>query len=85
MSFLGVDASLTGVAWSAPVSRVAARRKFGQQTACAGLCQVLARPRRAAEDGPRGLLAPSCARPAPDTPIPARLMEKAATVFLAAV
>lgn len=85
MSFLGVEASLTGRKWIGPdvaVSRAA--EALVQQTALpAALCQVLARRGVEAADA-QAFLAPSL-RDLMSDPRDLRDMEKAATRFLLAV
>jgi len=85
MSFLGVDASLTGRRWVGPGVEVErATEVLVQQTSLPlALCQVLAR-RGVAADEAEAFLAPSLRDLLPD-PRSLRDMEKAATRFLAAV
>lgn len=85
MSFLGVDASLTGRRWVGPGVEVErASEVLGQQTSLPpALCQVLAR-RGVGPAEAEGFLAPSLRDLLPD-PRSLRDMEKAATRFLAAV
>ncbi|MBQ0766767.1 MAG: single-stranded-DNA-specific exonuclease RecJ [Sulfitobacter litoralis] len=85
MSFLGVDASLTGRRWVGPGVEVErATQVLVQQTSLPlALCQVLARRGVAAEEA-EAFLAPSLRDLLPD-PRSLRDMEKAATRFLAAV
>lgn len=85
MSFLGVDASLTGRRWLGPGVEVErATEVLVQQTSLPlALCQVLARRGVAAEEA-EAFLAPSLRDLLPD-PRSLRDMEKAATRFLAAV
>ncbi len=85
MSFLGVDASLTGRRWVGPGVEVErATEVLVQQTSLPlALCQVLARRGVAAEEA-EAFLAPSLRDLLPD-PRSLRDMEKAATRFLAAV
>lgn len=85
MSFLGVDASLTGRRWLGPGVEVErATEVLVQQTSLPlALCQVLAR-RGVAADEAEAFLAPSLRDLLPD-PRSLRDMEKAATRFLAAV
>jgi single-stranded-DNA-specific exonuclease len=85
MSFLGVDASLTGRRWVGPSVEVErATEVLVQQTSLPlALCQVLARRGVAAEEA-EAFLAPSLRDLLPD-PRSLRDMEKAATRFLAAV
>ncbi|MEH6675286.1 MAG: single-stranded-DNA-specific exonuclease RecJ [Sulfitobacter sp.] len=85
MSFLGVDASLTGRRWVGPGVEVErATEVLVQQTSLPlALCQVLARRGVAAEEA-EAFLAPSLRNLLPD-PRSLRDMEKAATRFLAAV
>ena len=85
MSFLGVDASLTGRRWVGPGVEVErATEVLVQQTSLPlALCQVLARRDVAAEEA-EAFLAPSLRDLLPD-PRSLRDMEKAATRFLAAV
>ena len=85
MSFLGVDASLTGRRWVGPgVELERASEVLGQQTSLPpALCQVLAR-RGVGPAEAEGFLAPSLRDLLPD-PRSLRDMEKAATRFLAAV
>ena len=85
MSFLGVDASLTGRRWVGPGVEVErATEVLVQQTSLPlALCQVLARRGVAAEEA-EAFLAPSLRDLLPD-PRSLRDMEKAATRFLSAV
>ena len=85
MSFLGVDASLTGRRWvGLGVEVERATQVLVQQTSLPlALCQVLARRGVAAEEA-EAFLAPSLRDLLPD-PRSLRDMEKAATRFLAAV
>ncbi|WP_323802770.1 single-stranded-DNA-specific exonuclease RecJ [Sulfitobacter litoralis] len=85
MSFLGVDASLTGRRWVGPGVEVErATEVLVQQTSLPlALCQVLARRGVSAEEA-EAFLAPSLRDLLPD-PRSLRDMEKAATRFLAAV
>lgn len=85
MSFLGVDASLTGRRWVGPGVEVErATEVLVQQTSLPlALCQVLAR-RGVAADEAEAFLAPSLRDLLPD-PRSLRDMEKAATRFLSAV
>ncbi len=85
MSFLGVDASLTGRKWVGPgVEIERATEVLLQQTAMPqALCQVLARRGVSAADAEQ-FLAPSLRELLPD-PRSLRDMEKAAARFLAAV
>ena len=85
MSYLGVDASLTGRRWVGPGVEVErATEVLVQQTSLPlALCQVLARRGVAAEEA-EAFLAPSLRDLLPD-PRSLRDMEKAATRFLAAV
>ena len=85
MSFLGVDASLTGRRWVGPSVEVErATEVLVQQTSLPlALCQVLARRGVAAEEA-EAFLAPSLRDLLPD-PRSLRDMEKAATRFLSAV
>ncbi|TMM55117.1 single-stranded-DNA-specific exonuclease RecJ [Sulfitobacter sabulilitoris] len=85
MSFLGVEASLTGRRWIGPDIEVArAAEALAQQSQLpAAVCQVLARRGVAAEDA-EAFLAPSLRDLLPD-PRSLRDMEKAATRFLTAV
>ena len=85
MSFLGVDASLTGRRWVGPGVEVErATEVLVQQTSLPlALCQVLARRGVAAEEA-EAFLAPSLRDLLPD-PRSLRDMEKAATRFLAVV
>lgn len=85
MSFLGVDASLTGRRWVGPGVEVErATEVLVQQTSLPlALCQVLAR-RGVAADEAEAVLAPSLRDLLPD-PRSLRDMEKAATRFLSAV
>ena len=85
MSFLGVDASLTGRRWVGPDIEVErATETLVQQSGLPlALCQVLARRGVPAAEA-EGFLAPSLRDLLPD-PRSLRDMEKAATRFLAAV
>ncbi len=85
MSFLGVDASLTGRRWVGPTIEAdrAAEVLIQQTSLPLALCQVLARRGVSAAEAPL-FLAPSLRDLLPD-PRSLRDMEKAATRFLAAV